>query len=198
MSLGSATGEAMPAWRHGRAEQKSSSSPSKSVWSRVDILPSGRGGVSLYLLCRGSALTHSIQKMKTQTKSSCLPPLCPTVLWSQGLTSRNFFSSTYLLHAPDVTSDPFQYQIQLWSVPYLVVSKLDLPFAGPTYWRSRISHPGCLARRKGEVLYGESIRCIVRMGLAEQKGSSVPATCGHLHRMDWNRLRLSEVPTLFN
>lgn len=63
---------------------------------------------------------------------------------------RPSFSSTYLLCALNVTGDPSQYQIQLRSIPYFVIAKLDLPFAGPTFWRPLISHPWCLARRQEE------------------------------------------------
>lgn len=83
-----------------------------------------------------------------KAESNCFPPQCPTVFLSQGPTFRPSFRSTYLLHAPNITSDPSQYKIQFRPVPHLVVVKPNLPFAGPTWGRSLISHPGCLTKRQ--------------------------------------------------
>lgn len=111
----------------------------------MDILPSGGGAVSLHLPRAEEAPQPShFHQINESPESTALH------LYVHKDSPRPFFSSTYLLSALNVTSDPLQYQIQLRPIPYLVVAKLDLPFAGPTFWRPLISHPWCLARRQEE------------------------------------------------
>lgn len=113
-----ATGGEDAGWEAGEGLEKKALRSLVRLFDPVWIsCPSG-GTVSVHL--RASENSHLLQLNEEM------------VFYVHRDSPRPSFSSTYLLCALNVTGDPSQYQIQLRSMPVLVIAKLDL-LCWPTF-----------------------------------------------------------------